>query len=81
MSIDRRVKSVKAEIDSRELEFGEWKLLGKLPKDDKERLAFYDKLFVEAYLHKVKLELIVLNPEFLIANKRQIVTYDQKLKG
>jgi hypothetical protein len=43
MSIDRRVKSVKAEIDSRELEFGEWKLLGKLPKDDKERLAFYDK--------------------------------------
>jgi len=58
---------------------GEWKLLGKLPTEDKERLAFYDKLFVEAYLRKIKLELIVLNPEFLIASKRQVVTYDQKI--
>ena len=63
------------------LEFdGEWTLLGKLPKDDRQRLAFYDKLFVEAYLRKIKLELIVLNPEFSIASKRQIVTYDQKLQ-
>jgi hypothetical protein len=60
---------------------GEWGLVAKLPKDDKKRLAFYDKLFVEAYLRKIKLELIVLNPEFLIASKRQIVTYDQKLEG
>ena len=68
-------------IFGKELEFGEWKLLGKLPKDDKERLAFYDKLFVEAYLRKTKLELIVLNPEFLIASKRQTVMRDQKLEG
>ena len=60
------------------LENGEWSLIG-LPKDDKQRLAFYDKLFVEAYLRKIKLELIVLNPQSLIASKRQIVTYDQKL--
>lgn len=64
------------------LEFdGEWRLLGKLPKEDKERLAFYDKLFVEAYLRKIKLELIVLNPEFSVASKIQIVTYDQKIRG
>ncbi len=68
-------------IFGKELEFGEWKLLGKLQKDDKECLAFYDMLFVEAYLRKIKLELIVLNPEFLIASKRQIVTHDQKLEG
>ena len=61
------------------LENGAWSLLGKLPKDDKQRLAFYDKLFIEAYLRKIKLELIVLNSRFLIASKRQIVTYDQKL--
>jgi hypothetical protein len=64
------------------LEFnGEWRLLGKLPKDDKQRLAFYDKLFFEAYMHKIKLELIVLNSEFSIASKIQIVTYDQKVSG
>lgn len=45
----------------------------------KERLAFYDKLFVEAYLRKIKIELIVLNPEFLIASKKQIVTHNQVL--
>ena len=61
------------------LENGEWSLVGKLPKDDKQRLAFFDKLFVKAYLRKIKLELIVLNSAFLIASKRQIVTYDQKL--
>ena len=62
------------------LEFdGEWRLLGKLPKQDKERLAFYDKLFLEAYLRKTKLELISLNSEFLIAKKLQITTYDQNL--
>jgi len=64
------------------LEFNEeWRLLGKLPKDDKERLAFYDKLFVEAYLRKIKLELVVLNCQGLVATKMQIVTYDQKLRG
>jgi len=66
-------------FDRQKLEFGNWKLIGKLPKDNKERLAFYDKLFVEAYLRKLKIELVVLNPEFLIASKRQVVTYDQKL--
>lgn len=67
-------------MEDGELEFnGEWKLVGKLSKDDKERLAFYDKLFVEAYLRKIKLELIVLNPEFLIASKKQIVTHNQVL--
>jgi len=66
------------------LEFdGEWRLLGKLPNDDKERLAFYDKLFGEVCLRKIKLELIVkyddYSDSFFIIEKRQIVTYDQKL--
>lgn len=63
------------------LEEGEWRSLGKLPKEGKERLAFYDELFFEAYLRKIKLELIVLNSQFLIAKKLQIITYDQKLRG
>ena len=63
------------------LEEGEWRSLGKLPKEGKERLAFYDELFFEAYLRKIKLELIVLNPEFSVASKIQIVTYDQKIRG
>lgn len=70
------------EFEEKPFEFdfnAEWRLLGKTPKDDRERLAFYDRLVVEAYLRKVKLELIVLNPQCLIAVKRQITTYDQKL--
>ena len=72
-------KGVQTVTDKVVLENGEWRLLGKIPKDDKQRLAFYDKLFIEAYLRKIKLELIVLNSDFLIASKRQIATYDQKL--
>ncbi|MBA7655533.1 hypothetical protein ES703_63439 [subsurface metagenome] len=75
MSIEFNEESFGEQLDFN----AEWKLLGKLPTEDKERLAFYDKLFVEAYLHKVKLELVVLNCRGFVASKRQIVTYDQKL--
>ena len=65
------------------LEEGEWRLLGKLPKQDKQRLAFYDKLFGEICLRKIKLELIVkyndYSDSFLIIEKRQMVTYNTKL--
>jgi len=61
----------------------EWQLVGKIPKDDQERLAFYDKLFMDAFMRKIKLEVIVKYSEakdiFYVIKKKQIVTYDQKL--
>jgi hypothetical protein len=60
----------------------EWKMIGRIPQDNKERLAFYDKLFFEAWKRHVKLELIVdffFDKDFYLIKKRQITTYDQKL--
>jgi hypothetical protein len=69
-------------LDDGKLEWNEYR---ELPKDDKERLAFYDKLVMEAFLRHIKLEFIVFYNDrkdvFHIFKKRQIVTYDQKLEG
>jgi len=86
MGIDRWVDSVK-KFDRKKLEFDEeslgWSPYAELPKDDKERLAFYDKLVMDAFLRHIKLEIVVLylttKDGFFVFKKRQIVTYDQKL--